>query len=159
MDDTYKLQYEGMTLTYPGWNGYLCYEAPKPITRYEYTLFETDGASVVSGVLNSPLTAYDEIGLCLKSNIEGSQGTDYVWLDKITATTGYHDINHYYANNNEFNIIDVKFNYTLTSFNINTYNTNGWNLYANVSSNERFYSRYNANILPIVNKIIGVKYQ
>ena len=27
MSDIYKLQYGGMTLAYPGWNGYVCYEA------------------------------------------------------------------------------------------------------------------------------------
>ena len=27
MSDTYKLQYNGMTLAYPGWNGYVSYEA------------------------------------------------------------------------------------------------------------------------------------
>ena len=34
MSDIYKLQYDGMTLTYPGWNGYVCYEKPAgyPIT-------------------------------------------------------------------------------------------------------------------------------
>lgn len=34
MSDIYKLQYSGMTLTYPGWNGYVCYEKPDsyPIT-------------------------------------------------------------------------------------------------------------------------------
>ena len=34
MSDIYKLQYDGMTLAYPGWNGYVCYEKPDgyPIT-------------------------------------------------------------------------------------------------------------------------------
>lgn len=34
MSDIYKLQYNGMKLTYPGWNGYVCYEKPSgyPIT-------------------------------------------------------------------------------------------------------------------------------
>ena len=34
MSDIYKLQYDGMTLAYPGWNGYMCYEkqAGYPIT-------------------------------------------------------------------------------------------------------------------------------
>ena len=26
MSDIYKLQYDGMKLAYPGWNGYVCYE-------------------------------------------------------------------------------------------------------------------------------------
>ena len=36
MADTYKLQYDGMTLTYPGWNGFVSYEyIPRP--QYTYT--------------------------------------------------------------------------------------------------------------------------
>lgn len=36
MADTYKLQYDGMTLTYPDWNGFLNY---KPEYKPEYRLF------------------------------------------------------------------------------------------------------------------------
>ena len=37
MSDTYKLQYDGMTLAYPGWNGYVSYEAaPAPIDVLDY---------------------------------------------------------------------------------------------------------------------------
>ena len=44
MSDTYKLQYDGMTLAYPGWNGYVGYEQPGyPIT------YETDGNGTLTG--------------------------------------------------------------------------------------------------------------
>jgi len=50
MPDTYKLQYDGMTLTYPGWGGYLAYDN---ITPYNIT-YTNDGHGTVTG----PLTAY-----------------------------------------------------------------------------------------------------
>lgn len=38
MADTYKLQYDGMTLTYPGWGGYMAYNyEPEPTSALLYT--------------------------------------------------------------------------------------------------------------------------
>ena len=42
MSDTYKLQYNGMTLAYPGWNGYVGYEQP----GYPITYLSDDHVSV-----------------------------------------------------------------------------------------------------------------
>lgn len=39
-DLIYKLQYNGRTLTYPGWNGYLAYEYVEPPKVYEYMTFK-----------------------------------------------------------------------------------------------------------------------
>ena len=44
MPDAYHLQYNGMTLTYPGWNGYVVYEAPS----YHTLTLQTDGNGTLS---------------------------------------------------------------------------------------------------------------
>ena len=44
MPDAYHLQYNGMTLTYPGWNGYMGYEAP----AYHTLTLQTDGNGTLS---------------------------------------------------------------------------------------------------------------
>lgn len=51
MSDTYKLQYDGMTLTYPGWGGYVSYEAAP---YYTLTL-QTDGHGTLTA---NTLTGY-----------------------------------------------------------------------------------------------------
>jgi len=48
MSDTYKLQYDGMTLTYPGWNGYVSYEAAQAKTL---TLYHSEGGSLTADTL------------------------------------------------------------------------------------------------------------
>lgn len=49
MSDIYKLQYNGMTLAYPGWNGYVSFEdAPKFKTL---TLYASEGGTVTASVL------------------------------------------------------------------------------------------------------------
>lgn len=64
MPDTYKLQYDGMTLTYPGWNGYVSYEAAP--SYYTLTL-QTDGHGTLTA---ETLTGYpgDTITLTPKYN-------------------------------------------------------------------------------------------
>lgn len=64
MSDIYKLQYNGMTLAYPGWNGFVAYNKPEnpPYQRYEYTLFESpDGLGVSAGTVFMPYTATGDI--------------------------------------------------------------------------------------------------
>lgn len=57
MPDTYKLQYDGMTLTYPNWNGYVSYTAPAFKTL---TLYHSEGgtltASTLTGVPGDTIT-------------------------------------------------------------------------------------------------------
>ena len=48
MSDTYKLKYNGMTLTYPGWNGYVSYDAPAFKTL---TLYNSEGGTLTANKL------------------------------------------------------------------------------------------------------------
>lgn len=48
MPDTYKLQYDGMTITYPGWNGYVSYEAQSFKTL---TLLNSEGGTLTANTL------------------------------------------------------------------------------------------------------------
>lgn len=82
MPDTYKLQYDGMTLAYPGWNGYVGYES---LPIYNLTL-ETDEHGTISAtkttghygdtaiLSNTPATdylfsGYSVTGAALNDNI------------------------------------------------------------------------------------------
>ena len=49
MPDTYKLQYDGMTLTYPGWNGYVSYEAAPAFKTL--TLYHSEGGTLTANEL------------------------------------------------------------------------------------------------------------
>lgn len=49
MSDTYKLQYDGMTLTYPGWNGYMSYASAPSF--HTLTLYASEGGTVTASVL------------------------------------------------------------------------------------------------------------
>ena len=58
MSDVYKLQYNGMTLAYPGWNGYVAYN---DIPSYRTLTLQTDGhgtltASVLTGLPGDTVT-------------------------------------------------------------------------------------------------------
>ena len=48
MSDIYKLQYNGMTLAYPGWNGYVCYENQSFKTL---TLLNSEGGTLTANTL------------------------------------------------------------------------------------------------------------
>lgn len=52
MPDTYKLQYDGMTLTYPGWNGYVSYEDIHRI--FHITVNQTTGGTITATPLEGP---------------------------------------------------------------------------------------------------------
>lgn len=58
MADIYKLQYDGMTLTYPGWNGYLSFEEPRTTETYEL-LWSGDARNNI--VLSKPYSSYDAL--------------------------------------------------------------------------------------------------
>lgn len=51
MSDMYKLQYDGMTLAYPGWNGYVCYEKP---VGYPITYLSDEHVSVTGDSIYIP---------------------------------------------------------------------------------------------------------
>ena len=48
MPDTYKLQYDGMTLTYPGWGGYVGFNGAQPKSL---TLYHSEGGSLTADTL------------------------------------------------------------------------------------------------------------
>lgn len=83
MANAYKLQYNGMTLAYPGWNGYIGY-IPEKHGIYENTLFScSDSAQNTSGILTDSIANYDVIKFYGKpkvfntADISGSQ--QYCW--------------------------------------------------------------------------------
>lgn len=90
MPDTYKLQYDGMTLTYPGWNGYVSYEELAKI--YNLQLIQSTGGTIASNTTsgyngdivtlsNTPNTYYNFNGYSITgATLTGNQfaftGTD-----------------------------------------------------------------------------------
>lgn len=52
MSDTYKLQYNGMTVAYPGWNGFLQYE--NPMVGYPITYLSDEHVSVTGDTIYTP---------------------------------------------------------------------------------------------------------
>lgn len=67
MSDIYKLQYANNTLTYPGWNGYVGYEAP----IYNLSL-ETDGNGTISASKTSGYSGDTVI-------LSNTHATDYLF--------------------------------------------------------------------------------
>lgn len=63
MSDIYKLQYGGMTLAYPGWNGYVGYDNNSG-PYYEYSTLWTGTTASVTGdnQLTQSITYNDNIG-------------------------------------------------------------------------------------------------
>ena len=64
MSDIYKLQYDGMTLTYPGWNGFVSYEYSTAFKTL--TLYNSEGGTLTANKLTgypgetiNLTTAYD----------------------------------------------------------------------------------------------------
>ena len=70
MSDIYKLQYDGMTLAYPGWNGYVCYEKP---AGYPITYLSDEHVSVTGDDLYIPGSE----GLQLQSSYDQYYRIDY----------------------------------------------------------------------------------
>lgn len=87
MSDIYKLQYNGMTIAYPGWNGYVGYE-DNTGPHFEYTtLWETDTPfkNMYSITLSDSIDNYDEY------IVYGSADRDdQFWLD----TQNRYTVNH-----------------------------------------------------------------
>lgn len=91
MADTYKLQYNGMTLTYPGWNGCVSYEAAPAFKTL--TLYHSEGGTLTA----NELTGYpgDTINLSTAYNtywrFSGYQWTGDGELSNNTYTFGNED--------------------------------------------------------------------
>ena len=62
-DQIYKLQYNGRTLTYQGWNGHLAYEYIEPPPTNFTLLFSSD-TPVSSGTLSENVSNFDEVMVC-----------------------------------------------------------------------------------------------
>lgn len=58
MSDAYKLQYEGMTLTYPGWGGYVSYEESRTTETYDL-LWSGNASNNIT--LSEPYSGYDAL--------------------------------------------------------------------------------------------------
>ena len=70
MSETFKLQYNNNTLTYPGWNGYVCYEKP---SGYPITYLSDEHVSVTGDDLYLPGSE----GLQLQSSYDPYYRIDY----------------------------------------------------------------------------------
>jgi len=85
MADIYKLQYNGMTLAYPGWNGYVSYEAKdEPISSDTYTLL-WEGTAYNNIVLSKPYTDFDGLMFVGNQNL-------FVSKDKLVVNNGRVDL-------------------------------------------------------------------
>lgn len=58
MSDIYKLQYNNLTLAYPGWNGYAAYEVSRITETYELLW---SGTSYNNITLSEPYSSYDAL--------------------------------------------------------------------------------------------------
>lgn len=88
MADTYKLQYDGMTLTYPEWNGYVSYEDIHRI--FHITVNQTTGGTITATPIEGPNGTI--------VTLSNTPSTDYKFVSySVTGTT---------LNNNQFTIND-----------------------------------------------------
>lgn len=168
MSDVYKLQYNGMTLTYPGWNGFLQYQnTAVPFQRYEYTLFESpDGLGVSAGTVSMPFSAFDEVGIGLGwKNYRNICGINYNWFDKaqMSAATANPTLTYVFADNVNYCVEAVTFNYNNNNLTFTT-NKNGQALtamYGGIITPTATTAKFTAlnGDTNVITKIIGVKYQ
>jgi hypothetical protein len=167
MSDVYKLQYNGMTLAYPGWNGYVGWEnAAIPFQRYEKTLFKSsNGCGVSAGTFSDDLRDFDEIGLGLTWQ-DGREvyGRNWIFLAKqaFSAETGsvpvvYHMSNdwNYYTFENLFNFDNTAKTFTIP----NNQSTQYWGIYTSINTTATLLAANNGSRHKIIGEIIGVKYQ
>lgn len=91
MSDIYKLQYANNTLTYPGWNGYVCYEKPV-ITDLDFGFSGLDNN--VLGYVKYTLPDLSTGELTLGTGNEGQ--TLVTALPYGTDLSGYISANPYY---------------------------------------------------------------
>lgn len=163
MPETYKLQYDGMTLTYLGLT--LGYELVHK-TRYEYTIFETnDGSGTEIAAVTVDLTQYDEIGFRLAApNGYATGNAKWLWL-KCPWDATMSDRNLQFVGNDGTNFVLLE---NKLSWSTNVTMSTGWKygsttynniLMTEMNSNARFNSTHDANWVPLISKIVGVKYQ
>lgn len=165
MSDIYKLQYNGMTLAYPGWNGFLQYEnMAVPFQRYEMTIFKSEnGDGVSAGTVLEPFSAFDEIGIrCSWQDSRDLHGCNWLWFRNFTATTGQQDLTYMIANNSNYYVFQSVFQYnnTAKTFNVpNDQASQWWGMYSPIGTNATIAATNNDSRHKIIGEIVGVKYQ
>lgn len=165
MADTYKLQYDGMTLTYPGWNGYVSWENTKfPIQRYEISLFKSsNGLGVSAGTVSMPFSAFDEIGIrCCWESSRATHGCNWLWFRNFSATTGQQDLSYFISNDTNYFLYQSVFQYnnTAKTFNVpNDQSTQWWGMYSPIGTNATIAASNNGSRHKIIGEIVGVIYQ
>jgi hypothetical protein len=167
MADIYKLQYDGMTLAYPGWNGYLQYEnIAVPFQRYEITLFKSDnGDGVSAGTVLQPFSAFDEIGIrCSWQDSRALHGCNWLWFPNnvFTASTGNTMLNYMIANDSDYYIFQSNMNWNNANKTFTVLNDQGskrWGMYSPINTNATIGATNNGSRHKIVGEIVGVKYQ
>ena len=104
MSDIYKLQYDGMTLTYPGWNGYVSYAAPSFKTL---TLYHSEGGTLTANTLTgypgdtiNLSTAYDTYWRFSGYQLTGDGslvGNDYTFGNEDASICACYKVNAFTA--------------------------------------------------------------
>lgn len=167
MADIYKLQYNGMTLAYPGWNGYVGWENNSyPFQRYEKTLFKSsNGCGVSAGTFTDDLRDFDEIGLGLTWQ-DGRElhGRNWIFLSNraVSAETGSVPVVYHMANNSNYYTFENFFNFdnTAKTFTIpNNQSTQYWGIITPINTTATLVANNNGSRHKIIGEIIGVKYQ
>jgi len=100
MPDTYKLQYDGMTLTYPGWGGFVGYDHPSG--TYTDILFKsnsTDGVGVHEGTLTHSIYDYDMIKVYPRS-VSSECGVATMYCPKDIYSAGISHIHTLFGGGN-----------------------------------------------------------
>ena len=168
MSDVFKLQYNGMTLAYPGWNGYVGWEnAAIPFQRYEKVLFETpNGVGTNAGTYSDDFRNFDEIGICQcwqdSRAIFGANWVFYSLKQAFNNDTGTVPITFRIANDNNYwtfiNLISYD-NINKTFSLANNQSTQYWGIITPVNNNATITATNNTARHKVIAKIIGVKYQ
>lgn len=134
-------------------------------TRYEYTIFETnDGSGTSSATVTVDLTQYDEIGFRLAPSGYATKNANWVWLKcPWDATMSDKNLNFVGSDGTNFVLLENKLSWstdvTMTTgwiYSSTTYNNI---LITDMSSDAQFKSTHDANWVPLISKIVGVKYQ
>ena len=167
MPDTYKLQYDGMTLTYPGWNGYVSWEKSEfPIQRYEISLFKSsNGLGVSAGTVSMPFNEFEQIGVrCCWDGNRALHGSNWLWFNNqaFTATTGNNLLVFNIANDSNYFMFEANMNYNNTNKTftvLNDQSTKWWGMTSPIGTNATLTGTNNGSRHKIVAEIVGVKYQ
>lgn len=170
MYDAYKLQYNGMTLTYPGWGGFVGYEnTAVPFQRYEYTIF---GSNITPGVsagnVSMPFSAFDTVGirtLWHGQEWQSAYGNGmFIWYDKskFSANTGVVNVPIMFSDSMYYYVFQTKLDYNNSNLSFSTENNQN-TMYAGMTTTTGTTAKWtqskNNSRHVVIGQIIGVKYQ